>query len=109
MDMGGAASRQDARDVVDEATAGDVHEAMDLAASQDIDHAVHVNAGWPQQGLADRAAQLFDEVIDALSQFLKKDLADQRVAVGVKTRGGQPDDPVADPDVTAVDDGVPVA
>ena len=95
---------QDARDVLQDAAAGDVGHPLDLEVAQQVEDRLDVDAGRRQQLFAQGALQSLGNGIEGELQVLEKDLAGQRVAVGMQAAGGDADQPVAAGDGRAVDD-----
>nr|GFA99101.1 hypothetical protein [Tanacetum cinerariifolium] len=103
VDDGLRAFRQHARDVVQQATAGDVRHGLHRAGVFDqLEQLLDVNAGRRHQQVGQRLAVELDGFDVGTRHF--DDLADQRVAVRMRTGGGQGDQRVAGSDLGAVDD-----
>mgnify|MGYP002416089685 CR=1 FL=1 len=90
-DAGAAAFLQAAGDVLIEAAAGDVGDALDIHLFQHFQHRLDVDLGGGQQGLAQGlAGELGRGGLEDIGVAVDvKDLAHQREAVGVDARGGQ--------------------
>ena len=95
VDAGGGAGGKHARQVVGDAAAGDVRHALDQAAAeQRLDHR-QVRAMRAQERVADGLAELRHVAVDVQLQLVERDLARQRIAVGVQAVRRQADQRVA--------------
>ena len=83
---------QAAGDILIEAAAGDVGDALDIHLFQHLEHRLDVDLGGGQQGLAQRlAAQLCRGRLQDIGVVVDiKNLAHQRETVGVHTREAGP-------------------
>ena len=95
-------------DVVGDAAAGDVGEALDEARLDGRSHRPQVRAVGPEELVAHRAAELFDVRIHVEPQGLEDDAPRQRVAVRVQARRRQAHEHVARDDAASVDEALPI-
>ena len=88
---------QAAGDILIEAAAGDVGDALDIHLFQHLQHRLDVDLGGSQQGIAQGlAAQLGGGGVQNIGIVVNiKDLAHQRETVGMNTGGGQSEDDIA--------------
>ena len=106
LDFGGQAVRNHARDVLDEAAAGDVGHALDYARLEQGREGLDVDLGGGEQHVAELfAAQLVEFGVHGVAGLLEQGLAHQGEAIGVYAGGGQADEHVAFSDGGTVHDG----
>ena len=106
LDFGGQAVRNHARDVLDEAAAGDVGHAFDHARLEQGREGLDVDLGGGEQHVAELfAAQLVKFGVHGVASLLEQGLAHQREAVGVHAGGRQTDEYIALGNGGAVHDG----
>src|SRR5690606_28723331 len=103
IDDGLAAFGQYARDIVQQAAASDVSHGLDRGGVLDqLEQLLDVNACRGHQQVGQRLAVQLDVLDIGTGDF--DDLADQRIAVGVRAGRGQRDQGVASRDFAAIDD-----
>ena len=97
LDAGAAALLQAAWDILVEAAASDMRDALDIHFFQHFQHRLDVDLGGGQQGLAEGlAAQLCGgRLQDGGVAVDVKNFAHQRETVGMDAGGGQGDDDIA--------------
>ncbi|CDN45272.1 hypothetical protein BN871_GZ_00050 [Paenibacillus sp. P22] len=99
------AFRQHARDVLDEAAAGNMGHALHLDALDQLQRGLDVDLRRLDQDVAQLlAAELLELVLQAVARLLQQQPAHERVSVAVDAARGQADDSVSRRDRRAVDD-----
>ena len=78
------AVRQHARQVVGNASAGDVRHPLDAAAVEQRAHQRQIRSMRLEERVADRAPELRDVTVDGESQLLEHDAPSERIAVRVQ-------------------------
>ncbi|SPQ26056.1 b2f4a9d5-c3f3-4041-b835-429105f02bbc [Thermothielavioides terrestris] len=99
VNLGSEVGRQHARDVLDEAAAGDVGHAADGVGGggEGGEQRADVDAGRGEQGVAERGAGLPGAGVGVAQAAGGDDAADEREAVRVHARGGEAEQDVARP------------
>ncbi len=104
VDLGIDVVGQDARDVIDQATAGDVGDALDLDLGADFPDVRQVERVGAEQFLAERTAHALGMRLKTATELVEKNFPRERITVRVQAGRGQADDHVAGTDRFAVDD-----
>lgn len=99
--------REDAFEIVTEATAGDVRDAVDdvfdFVMVENAADGARVNTGGLEEGFADSPAELGDLIVNPEASQIKDNFADQAIAVAVQAAGSDTEDNIAGRDRGTVD------
>ena len=85
-DLGGAPFRKHTRQVLGNATAGDVREALDGSRVEQRPHGTEIRAVRREQRVAHRGADFVDDGVGVAAGDVEQHPPRQRIAVGVRSR-----------------------
>ena len=93
--VSGQAFRHDANHVASQSATGDVAESANLCLVHESQAVLRINLGWLQQLLTEGTPEVLDVTVELQTGLLQENVASQRVAVGVKSRGLHGDNDIA--------------